>query len=163
MQTAYTQYNDPLKLGQIADSFHPRQIDTGLAQGAIGIAKAVVLGTAKETATTRTQIVQAGTGVGQGALIVGIALLSQTLEQAYGTGVVQYADKAAVPVMKKGRMVVETNDAVVANAVANFHLASGKWTDEAVAAGIEATTLIKVRFVTGTTAAGLAIVEVQSQ
>jgi hypothetical protein len=48
----------------------------------------------------------------------------------------------------------------VAGAVANFHLATGKWTDAAVAAGIEATALIKVKFVTGTTGAGLAAVEI---
>lgn len=162
MQTSYSQYNDPLQLGNIYDTFHPRQVDTYLAQGAIGIAKAVVLGTAKETATQRGQAVQAGTGVGQGALIVGVTILSQTLEQT-SAGVVQYADKAAVPVMKKGRVVVETNDAVVAGAVANFHLATGKWTDEAVTTGIEATVLVKARFVTGTTAAGLAAIELQSQ
>lgn len=162
MQTSYTQYNDPGQLGNIADTFHPRQVDSYLAQGVIGIGKAVVLGTAKETATNRGQVVQAGTGVGQGALIIGVTLLSQTLEQTLA-GVVQYLDKSAVGVMKKGRVWLETNDAVVAGAVANFHLATGKWTDEVVAAGIEATVLTKARFVTGTTAAGLAIVEFQSQ
>jgi hypothetical protein len=39
--------------------------------------------------------------------------------------------------------------------------ASGKLTDEAVAAGTEAFTQITVRFVTGTTAAGLALVDVK--
>lgn len=158
MQTAYSQYNDELQLGNIYDT-SLRQVDTFLAQGAIGIAKAVVHGTNRETAQKRGQCVQAGTGVGQGALIMGIALLSQTLEQG-AAGVVQYADKAAVPVMTKGRIVVETNDAVVAGAIANFHLATGKFTDEAVTTGIEATVLVKMRFITGTTAAGLAAVEI---
>lgn len=161
MQTSYTQYNDPLQLGHIYDT-SLRQTDSFLAQGAVGIGKAVVLGTAKETATKRGQVVQAGTGVGQGALITGISILSQTLETG-AAGLVQYADKDAVPVMTKGRVVVMTNDAVVAGAVANFVLANGTWTDEAVATGIEATALIKVRFVTGTSAAGLAAVEVTKQ
>ena len=161
MQTAYNLYNDSMALGGIYDT-SLRQVDSFLAQGAVGIAKAVVDGTNLESATKRGQVVQAGTGAGQGALIKGIALLSQTLEQS-SAGVVAYADKDAVPVMTKGRTVVETNDAVIAGTVANFHLATGKWTDAAVGAGIEATVLIKVRFVTGNTAAGLAAVEVTKQ
>jgi len=161
MQLSYTQYPLPLALGNIYDT-SLRQIDSFIAQGAVGIAKAVVLGTAKESATKRGQVVQAGTGAGQGALIAGITIVSLTVEQS-SAGLVQYADKDTVPVMTKGRVVVETNDAVVAGSVANFHLATGKWTDEAVAAGIEATVLIKVRFITGTTAAGLAAVEVTKQ
>lgn len=155
MQLTYSMYNDPLQLGNIADTAL-RQVDSFLAQGAVGIAKAVVRGTNKER-----QVVQAGTGVGQGALIIGIAILSQTLEQG-AAGVVQYADKTAVPVMRKGRVVVETDAAVVAGALANFVLASGKWDDLAVGAGIEAPVQIVARFVTGTTAAGLAILEIDN-
>jgi hypothetical protein len=44
--------------------------------------------------------------------------------------------------------------------VANLHLATGKLTDEAVAAGIETFTQVSVRFLTSTTGAGLAIVDV---
>lgn len=161
MQLSYDQYLPPLQLGNIYDT-SLRQIDSYLAQGAVGIAKAVVLGTTKEGASNRGQVVQAGTGAGQGALIAGISILSQTIETGLN-GLVQYADKKAVPVMTKGRVVVETDDAVVAGTVANFVLANGKWTDAAVGAGIEATALIKVRFVTGTTAAGLAAVEVTKQ
>jgi hypothetical protein len=58
-------------------------------------------------------------------------------------------------------MWVETTDAVVAGATANLTVATGKLTDEAVAAGIEAFTQISVKFVTGTTGAGLAIVEIK--
>lgn len=153
MQTSYTAYNDPYQLGQIADT-SLRQVDSFLAEGVVGIGKAVVRGTDKER-----QAVQAGTGVGQGALIMGIALMSQVIEQT-SAGVVQYATKAAVPVMTKGRVVVETAGAVVAGSVANFVLASGKWDDAAVAAGIEAVVLIKARFITGTTAAGLAVIQI---
>ena len=161
MQLAYTQYNDPLQLGNIYDT-SLRQIDSFIAEGIVGIAKAVVAGTTGESATKRGQVIQASTSVGQGALITGISILSQTLEQT-SAGVTQYADKDAVPVMTKGRMVVETADAVVAGSVANFVLATGKWTDAVVANGIEATALIKVRFVTSTSAAGLAAVEITKQ
>ncbi len=155
MQTTYDQYNLEGQVGTIADT-SLRQTDSFSAQGVVGIGKAVVLGTNKER-----QIVQAGTGVGQGALIVGISMLSQSIEQVQSSGLVQYADKTTVPVMRKGRIWVETNDAVVAGAVANFHLASGKFTDEAVATGIEAMG-IKARFFRGNTAAGLAILEVDA-
>lgn len=155
MQTVYSMYNDELQLGNIADTAL-RQIDSYLAQGAIPVGKAVVRGT-----NPARQAVAAGVGAGQGALIIGIAVLSQTLEQS-AAGVVQYADKAAVPVMRKGRIVVETASAVVAGALANFVLASGKWDDTAVGAGVEAPVQIIARFVTGTTAAGLAILEIDN-
>ncbi len=155
MQTSYTQYNNELMLGNIADT-SLRQTDSFLAQGAIGIAKAVVRGT-----DPARQAVQAGTGAGQGALIFGIALTSLTLEQS-SAGVVQYADKDSVPVMRKGRVVVQVDSAVVAGATANFILATGNWDDTAVGAGVEATPLLKARFVTGTTAAGLAILEIHN-
>lgn len=154
MQTSYTQYNDELQLGHIHDT-SLRQIDSYLAQGAVGIAKAVVLGT-----DPARQVVQAGTGAGQGALIMGISVLSQSVEQT-SAGLVQYADKEAAPIMKKGRVVVTTNDAVVAGAVANFVLANGTFTDAVVATGIEALVLITAKFVTGTTAAGLAVIEIK--
>jgi len=76
-------------------------------------------------------------------------------------GLVQFADKETVNVFKRGRMWVETNDAVVGGAVANLHLATGKFTDEVVAAGIEAITQLSVRFVTSTSSAGLAQIEVK--
>lgn len=155
MQTSYTIYNDPLQLGNIADTAL-RQLDSFLAEGVVGIARAVIRGTNKER-----QVIQASTAAGQAALIVGIAILTQSVEQT-AAGIVQFNDKVAVPVMRKGRIVVETNDAVVAGAKANYVLANGKWTDEAVAAGIEAPTLITASFVTGTTAAGLAILEISN-
>lgn len=161
MQLAYSQYNDALQLGNIYDT-SMRQIDSFVAEGAVGIAKAVVAGTAGESSTKRGQVIQASTSTGQGALITGIAILSQTLEQT-SAGVVAYADKSTVPVMTEGRMVVETADAVVAGAAANFVLATNKWTDAAVGTGIEAPVLIKVRFVTSTSAAGLAAVQISKQ
>lgn len=155
MQTAVSLYNDELLLGNIADT-SLRRVDSYLAQGAVGIGKLVVRGT-----DPARQAVQVGTGAGQGALVIGASVLSITLEQS-SAGVVQYADKDAVPVMTIGRIVLETDDAVVAGTVANLKLSNGKVTDAAVAAGIEAFTLIRAKFVTGTTAAGLAIVEISN-
>jgi len=155
MQTVYTQYNDELQLGHIADT-SLRQVDSFLAQGSIGIAKAVVRGT-----DTQRQVVQAGTGAGQGALIIGVTILSQSVEQTTA-GLVQYADKDAVSVMRKGRIVVQADSAVVAGATANFILATGNWDDTAVGAGVEATPMLKARFITGTTAAGLAVIEIHN-
>lgn len=155
MQTVYTLYNDPWALGQIADT-SLRQVDSFLANGAVGIGKPVV----RSTDPAR-QCAQAGLATGQAALIFGIALASQTIEQS-SAGVVQYADKDTVPVMRKGRVVVETATAVVAGAPANYVYASGKWDDAAVAAGVEAPVLIRARFVTATAAAGLAVLEIDS-
>jgi len=155
VQTTITQYNDRFQLGNIADT-SLRQIDSYSAEGVVGIAKAVRRGTNPER-----QCVQASTAAGQGALIFGISVLSQSIEQT-SAGVVQYADKATVPVMRKGRIVVQVDSAVVAGATANFILATGNWDDTAVGAGVEATVLVQTRFVTGTTAAGLAILEINN-
>lgn len=155
MQTSYDMYMPKAQAGTIYDTRF-RQIDSFLAQGIVGIAKAVVRGTNRER-----QCVQAGTGAGQGALIFGVSINAYVLEQT-PAGLVQWADKMMVPVMRDGRLWVETFDAVVAGAVANFHLATGKWTDEAVATGIEAVPLLTPRFVTGTTGAGLAAIELHS-
>lgn len=155
MQTAYSLYRDELMLGNIADT-SLRQTDSFISQGVVGIARAVVRGT-----NPQRQCVQAGTGVGQGALIIGIAELTMTVEQTTG-GVVQYGDKESIPVMRRGRIVVQTNAAVTAGNAANYVLASGAWTDAAVGTGIEATPQLKARFVTSTSGAGLAVLEIHN-
>ncbi len=95
-----------------------------------------------------------------GATTVGFALHDHAREQT-SAGAVQYAATETVSVLTAGRLWVETDDAVVAGAVANLKTANGKLTDAAVAAGIEAFTQITVRFITATTGAGLALVEVK--
>jgi hypothetical protein len=153
-QTTVSQYGDIAFNGMLAD-LSDNDIVSYSAEGAVNIGRTVRLGTNRER-----QVVQSSTAVGQGALVVGFAISGQAREQGTG-GLVQYADKETVNVLKAGRLWVETNDAVVAGSVANLHLASGKFTDEAVGAGIEAITQLAVRFVTATSAAGLAIVEVK--
>ena len=152
-QTSVSQYGAAGFAGLLADNGTFNTISYS-AEGAIGFGVPVVLGTNKER-----QVVAVGTGVGQGALAVGIAV-SGIVEQT-SAGVAAYADKDTVGVIKEGRIWVNTDDAVVAGTVANLKLSSGKFTDEAVATGIEAFTQISARFITGTSGAGLAIVEIK--
>lgn len=147
-----------------AVGFAGMQYDTGFgdttsysAEGAIPFGSFVKLGTNKER-----QVLAPTTAVGQAALLVGVAMATASVEQAYpSTGAAAaYAATESVSMLKDGRIWVQTNDAVVAGAVANFVLANGTVTDEAVTTGIEAFTQLTVKFITGTTAAGLAVVEI---
>lgn len=153
-QTSVTQYGAASFKG-MADGIVGNYVVTGSAEGVVGFANGVTLGTDKER-----QVKAATTSVGQGALVVGFAMHDHHRMQD-ANGLVQYSDKQTVSVLKRGRIWVETNDAVIAGTVANLHLASGKLTDEPVAAGIEAITQVSVRFASSTSGAGLAIVEVK--
>ena len=152
-QTSVTQYGAAGFAGLIADSMFTDKMSYS-AEAAVPFGVPVQLGTNKER-----QVKVLTTSVGQAALAVGISVATQAVEQT-AAGVAAYADKETVSVMKRGRIWVTTNDAVVAGAVANLVLANGTFTDEVVAAGIEAFTQFSAKFITGTTAAGLAIVEI---
>lgn len=153
MQSSVTQNGPVAFAGMLADSTITDKVSFS-AEAAVPFASFVVLGTNKER-----QVLAASTSAGQAALTVGVALASHTIEQS-SSGVAQYGATVTVPVLKRGRVYVLTDDAVAAGAVANLKLSSGKATDEVVAAGIEAFTQFTARFVTGTTAAGLAIMEI---
>ena len=150
MQTSISQYGAPAFKGML-DGIGPRNVRSYAAEEAIPVAYPVKLGTSPEK-----EVLKATAGAG----VVGFALHDYAREQD-GSGVVQYGATEAVSVLTQGRMWVETDDAVVAGATANLVVASGKLTDAAVAAGIEAFTQISVKFVTATSAAGLAIVEIK--
>jgi len=155
-QNTFGQYQDAGFAGLIYDSgFHDTMSYS--AEGVIPFGSFVKLGTNKER-----QVLAPTTAAGQAALLIGVAAASFTVEQAYpsGAAVAAYAATETVSTFKDGRIWVMTNDAVVAGAVANFVLANGTVTDEVVATGIEAFTQMTVKFVTGTTAAGLAVVEI---
>lgn len=152
-QTTVTQYGAAGFAGLIADT-SDNNIMSYSAEGAIGFGVPVVLGTNKER-----QVLATDTNVGQGALAIGISV-SGVIEQT-SAGVAAYVATQSVGVMKRGRIWVNTDDAVTAGAVANLKLSNGKFTDEAVASGIEAFTQFSARFITGTTGAGLAIVEIK--
>jgi len=149
-QTTVTQYS-PVAFAGMLDGIGTHQVRSYAAEEIIPIAYPVRLGTNKEKQVLKTTT---------GALAVGFALQDHAREQN-GSGVVQYAAKETVSVMTQGRFWVTTTDAVVAGAVANLTVATGALTDEAVAAGIEAFTQFTARFVTATTGAGLAIVEIK--
>lgn len=155
-QTSVNLYQSAAFKGMLAD-LSDNDIISDAAEGAVNVGATVKLGTNKEK-----QVAESGTGAGAGALVVGFALHDHAREQS-AAGLVNYANKETVSVLKRGKLWVETNDAVVAGNVANLHLASGKLTDEAVAAGIEAFTQVSVRFLTSTTGAGLAIVDVNQK
>ena len=152
-QTSVTQYGAVAFAGMLAD-MADNDVLSYSAEAAVPIASFVALGTNKDR-----QVTPVTTSVGQGALAVGVALHEHTIEQT-SAGLVQYDIGRTVSTLKRGRVYVMTDDAVVAGAVANLKLSSGKATDEAVAAGIEAFTQFSARFVTGTTAAGIAVLEI---
>lgn len=149
-QTSITQYGAAGFAG-LLDGVGAHQVRSYAAEEIIPIAYPVRLGTNKEKQVLKTTT---------GALAVGFALHDHVREQT-SAGVVQYALKETVSVITQGRFWVTTSDAVVAGAVANLTVATGALTDEPVAAGIEAFTQFTARFVTATTAAGLAIVEIK--
>lgn len=150
MQTTVSQYGAAAFKGML-DGIGTHQVRSYAAEEVIPVAYPVKLGTSPEKEVLKTT---------SGALAVGFALHDHAREQS-SAGVVQYAQYETVSVLTQGRFWVETTDAVVAGAVANLTVATGKLTDEAVAAGIEAFTQFTARFVTGTTGAGLAIVEIK--
>lgn len=152
-QTTVTQYGAAGFAGLIADSMFTDKMSYS-AEGDVGFGLPVKLGTNKER-----QVAELTTDAGQAALAVGVSVATQAVEQT-SAGVAEYADTDTVSVMKRGRIWMLTQDAVVAGTTANLHLASGSVTDASVTTGIEAFTQFSAKFITGTTAAGLAIVEI---
>jgi hypothetical protein len=149
-QTTMNQYQAVAFKGMLADLVDCN-IMSYAAEAAVDFAMPVMLGTNKEK-----EVLEATSA----AAAIGFALAAHAVEQS-SAGVAQWGITDTVPVIKRGRFWVETTDAVVAGAVANMTVATGKLTDEAVAAGIEAFTQFSARFITGTTAAGLAQVEIK--
>lgn len=150
MQTTISQYG-AVGFRGLLDGINPHNVRSYAAEEIIPVGYPVKLGTNAEK-----EVLKATTG----ASAIGFALHDHAREQT-SAGVVQYAALETVSVLTEGRMWVLTSDAVVAGATANLTVADGTLTDAAVAAGIEAFTKIQVTFITATTAAGLAIVEIK--
>lgn len=150
MQTTVSQYGAAAFKGML-DGIGPRNVRSYAAEEAIPVSYPVKLGTSPDK-----EVLKATAGAG----VVGFALHDHAREQN-GSGVVQYAATETVSVLTQGRMWVPTSDAVVAGATANLTVADGTLTDAAVTTGIEAFTQVSVKFITGTTAAGLALVEIK--
>jgi hypothetical protein len=149
-QTSVSQYQAAAFKGMLADIVDANVMSYA-AEAAVDFAMPVMLGTNKEK-----EVLEATSA----AAAIGFALAAHAVEQS-SAGVAQWGITDTVPVIKRGRFWVETTDAVVAGAVANMTVATGKLTDEAVAAGIEAFTQFSARFITSTTGADLAIVEIK--
>lgn len=150
MQTTISQYGAASIKG-LLDGIGPHDIRSYAAEEVIPVGYPVKLGT-----TQSQEVLKATAAAG----VIGFALHDHAREQT-SAGVVQYNQYETVSVITRGRFWVETDDAVVAGAVANLKVANGKLTDEAVTTGIEAFTQITARFITATTGAGLAIVEIK--
>lgn len=150
MQTTMSQYGAAAFKGML-DGIAPHDVRSYAAEEIIPVAYPVMLGTSPEK-----EVLKATTG----AAAIGFALHDHAREQT-SAGVVQYAQYETVSALTRGRMWVPTSDAVVAGATANLTVADGTLTDAAVAAGIEAFTQISVKFLTATSGAGLALVEIK--
>ena len=150
MQTTISQYGAAAFKGML-DGIGPKNVRSYAAEEIIPVSYPVKLGTSPDK-----EVLKATAGAG----VVGFALHDHAREQT-SSGVVQYAATETVSVLTQGRMWVMTSDAVVAGATANLTVADGTLTDAAVAAGIEAFTQIDVKFITATSAAGLALVEIK--
>lgn len=149
-QLTYSQTSDAAFAGML-DGLVPHIIRSYAAESAVGIGAPVRLGTNPEK-----EVLPATTG----ANTIGFAIHDHARTQS-SAGVVNFAATETVNVLVSGRFWVETNDAVVAGAVANLVTANGKLTDAAVTTGIEAFTQVSVRFLTSTTGPGLALVAVK--
>ena len=149
-QTTMSQYGAAAVAG-LLDGVGPRNVPSYTAGEIIPVGFPVKLGT-----DPAKGVLKATAGAG----VIGFSIHDQAREQT-SAGAVQYAATETVSVLTQGRMWVMTDKAVAAGATANLKTASGTLTDAAVTAGIEALTQVSVKFITATTAAGLAIVEIK--
>lgn len=150
VQLAYNQYQTAGFPG-LLDGIGTHTIRSYAAEEAIPVGFPVRLGTSADK-----EVLKANAG----ATAIGFAVHDHAREQSTA-GVVQYDQYRAVSVLTAGRLWVETDDAVAAGAIARLKTSNGKLTDEAATTGIENFSIISVRFLTATTAAGLALVEVK--
>lgn len=149
-QTSVSLYQDAAFVGML-DGIGPKVIASYSAEETIPLAYPLKLGTDPARQVLKTT---------SGALTIGFALHDHAREQT-SAGVVQFTAGQSISVLKQGRFWIMTNDAVVAGAVANLHVATGTLTDASVTTGIEAFTQFSARFLTATSAAGLALVEIK--
>lgn len=154
-QTSVVQYGPVGYPGLIGDTAFTDKMSYS-AEAQLNFGVPVQLGTNPDR-----QIKPLTTATGQAANAIGFSIASNSVEQTYQTGLVFYAVGNTVPVMKRGRIWLQTSGAVTAGKAANLKLASGLLTDEAVGAGVESFTNFKATFITSTTAAGLALVEIK--
>jgi hypothetical protein len=150
VQTSYSQTGAAAFAG-LLDGIGPKTVVSYAAEEIIPVGCPVRLGTAPAK-----EVLKANAG----ATVIGFSLHDHAREQT-SAGAVEYKATDTVSVLKFGRLWVETDDAVAAGAIARLKTSNNKLTDEAATTGIENFTIISVRFITATTGAGLALVEVK--
>lgn len=150
MQTSYNMYQGEGFPGLIYDTMFTDKMSFSAEDGDIRFGVPVMPGTdpARQVRVATT-----------GAAAIGVSVRTLAVEQP-ATGEPGYKVTETVSVLKRGRIWVRTNDAVLADTPANIVIANGTFTDAAVEAGIEAPEKFSARFITGTSAAGLAVIEV---
>jgi hypothetical protein len=151
MQTSYSRYMDPAIAGTLYDISFRRVDSYAVETDDVYPGFGVILGTDKEK---QVKLAAATT-----AVVAGIALL-QAKEQDENGNVI-YKDEQTVPVLNKGRAWVPVIEAVTAGngAFLVFSGANkGKWA-AAAGAGPIASAITGAKFITSTTGAGLAVVE----
>lgn len=143
MQTTYNEKMDVAVVGQLVDCTN-RRIDSKYAEAAIDAGDAVQIGTDQTQVVTSTNAVY------------GVAIQHPTLTMSDSTGEAAYAEFDGVSVLRAGRIWVQVDGAVAVNAQAYWDVAAGAFnataSDNFIVTG--------GRFVTSTSGAGLAILEI---
>ena len=160
-QLSYSE-NMPLAVeGKQADAAINNLIEGTLyASGAIPFGRSVV----KVTGEDDGVILPSATG----QKFVGVSVLTQVEEQVLTTGVVEYDDKDPINVMRKGKIWVYVEEAVDPDTDSVYfrHTAGaggsviGRFRTDADTATADA--VPNARFVTSTTAAGIAVIEINN-
>lgn len=143
MQTAYTENMSAAVLGQLVDCTN-RRVDSKFAEAAIAAGDAVQIGTNSDQAVTST------------TAVYGVAIQHPTLTMSDDTGLAAYAAGDGVSILRAGRVWVAVDSAVSIDEQAYWDVAAGAFnstaTDNFIVTG--------GRFVTETSGAGLAILEI---
>lgn len=143
MQTAYDEKMDVAVLGQLVDCTN-RRVDSKFAEAAIDAGDAVQIG----TADTQVDVVTTA--------VYGVAVQHPTLTMSDDTGEAAYAEFDGVSVLRQGRIWVAVDGAVAVDAPAYWDITAGAFN----ATSTDNIAVTGGRFVTSTSGAGLAILEI---
>lgn len=130
LQSTVTQFQQPFARGQIVNAEARNLISRALAASAfaLGFGEPVYRAAGNGGDTQCSADAAAG-------LFLGVSRRMPTLDPANAT-VDTFATNDEVPIMTDGVIAVDTADAVVAGAAANFNTTTRLWTDAAVAGAV---------------------------
>lgn len=144
MQTTYDEKMDVAVVGQLVDCTN-RRVESKYAEGAIDAGDAVQIGTADDQVLTAT------------TAVYGVAIQHPTLTMSDDTGLAAYAEFDGVSLLTNGRIWVAVDGAVAIGGQAYWDVAAQAFnstaTDNFIVNG--------GKFVTSTSGAGLAILEIK--